>query len=103
MHRRFLKQFAVVAVIGLISATNASAGGGAFTRGCAARDMQIIMMLEQSESIVSTQQFNDAVTSMLQARMVCFDGRVADALGLYDDIARNLTSDWASSSHPHVR
>ena len=39
---------AVVAVL-IGTVTSVSAGGGAFTRGCAARDMQIMMMLEQRE------------------------------------------------------
>ena len=91
-----------IAAIGLVTATDAMAGGGSFTRGCAARDMQILMMLEQSENIVSPRQLDDAVTTMLHARMVCFQGRVTDALTLYDDIARSLTPDWAASGGPHL-
>jgi hypothetical protein len=88
-----------------ITAGNAQAAGGSFTRGCAARDMQILMMIEQSQSTngISTQNLNDAVLTMMHARMVCFEGNVPDALALYDDIARSLTSGWALSGQSRIR
>src|SRR5687767_14700348 len=101
MRNKFLR--VATMIIGLVTTTNAIADGGSFVRGCAARDMQILMMLEQSESVVPPHQLNDAVTTMLHARMVCFEGRVTDALTLYDDIARSLTSDWVSSGQRHLR
>jgi hypothetical protein len=33
---------------------------------------------------------DDAMLTMLQARMVCHDGRVMDAIALYDGIARSI-------------
>jgi hypothetical protein len=94
-----------VATAVLVTVSNATAAGGPFTRGCAARDMQILMMIEQSESnhSMSAQKLSDAVHTMMHARMVCFEGNVVDALALYDDIARSITSDWALSGHNRIR
>ena len=86
----------VAAAIWLVTATDGIAAGGAFTRGCAARDIQVMMMLEAGA--ISPQKKTDAVRTVIHARMMCFDGHVADALALYDDIAQSIASDWALSS-----
>ena len=70
-------------------ATTATAGS--FTRGCAARDMQVLMLIEERESAISAQESTDAIMTMLHARIVCHEGRVLDALALYDDIAGGVT------------
>jgi hypothetical protein len=69
-----------------------TATAGSFTRECAARDMQVLMLIEerQSASAISAQESTDAIISMMHARMVCSEGRVLDALALYDDIAGGL-------------
>jgi hypothetical protein len=81
------------------TATNGMAAGGTFTRGCAARDMQIVLMLEvgpispQSLNEVSpipSQTLDDEALALIDARMMCFDGQVAEALVLYDRIAQRL-------------
>jgi hypothetical protein len=78
----------------LISGTTAGmAAGGTFTRGCAARDMQVMMMLEAGT--IAPPKLNAAVRDMTQARMMCFDGQVMDALALYDQIAHSIASDWS--------
>jgi hypothetical protein len=78
-----------------------SAAAGSFTRGCAARDMQILMLIEEHESAnaVSQQRLTDAMFTMMHARLVCHQGRVVDALALYDTIAQSLTSDPMLSGH----
>lgn len=86
----------VAAAVWLGSVTDGIAAGGTFTRGCAARDIQIMMMLEASA--VSPQKLDDAVRTMMHARIMCFDGQIVDALALYDDIAQSITSDWTLSS-----
>jgi hypothetical protein len=65
---------------------------GSFTHGCAARDMQILMLLEEREdaNTLSAKKLDDAMLTMMQARMVCHDGRVMDAIALYDSIARSI-------------
>ena len=87
-----------IAAVFLATVTNGMAGGGTFTRGCAARDIQIMMMLEASN--VSAQQMDDTMLTIMHARMMCYGGQVVDALALYDDIARSIASDWVLSSRP---
>jgi len=72
------------------------AAGGSFTRGCAARDIQVMMMLETNR--ISASKVDDAVRTILHARMMCFDGQVVDALALYDDVAHSINSEWMLSS-----
>ena len=83
---------ATVAVV-IAGATSVMAAGNVFTRGCAARDIQVMMMLEAGP--VSPQKKNVIVRDVVHARMMCFDGQVMDALALYDQIAHSITSDWS--------
>jgi hypothetical protein len=72
----------------------ATAGGGLFTRGCAWRDLQILIMIEEREGASAgyTIQLSDAMLAMMHARIVCHAGSVVDALALYDRIAQSVTS-----------
>jgi hypothetical protein len=78
----------------------ASTTAGSFTRGCAARDLQILMLIEEHEnsSAVSADKLSDAMLEMLEARIVCHEGYVMDAMAIYDRIARNVTPDTFLSS-----
>ena len=77
------------AIIGLCGhATDSMASGGTFTRGCAARDMQVMILIETSH--ISAQQRTDAVLDVLHARLMCFDGQVVDALAIYDKVAQSI-------------
>jgi hypothetical protein len=78
-------------VIWASGATGSIAAGGAFTRGCAARDMQVMSMLEISA--LSPDALNDALHMMIDARMTCFQGQVVDALAIYETIVRRLPAD----------
>jgi len=76
-----------------------SSTAGSFTRGCAARDLQILMLIEEHESTraISAEKLSDAMLTMLSARMVCYEGHVVDALSMYDGVARSLTLDLTGS------
>jgi hypothetical protein len=76
------------------------ATGGSFTRGCAARDLQILMLIEERESAnaISAEKLSDAMVTMMNARMICYDGHVVDALAIYDSVARSLTLNNLSQS-----
>ena len=56
--------------------------------------MQIMMMLEQRESPdgIATQELKETLNTIFDARMVCAEGRVLDALEIYDSVARRITS-----------
>jgi hypothetical protein len=73
---------------------------GSFTRGCAARDLQILMLIEQREetNAISAERLSDALVTMMNARMICYDGHVVDALAIYDGVARSLTPNNLSQS-----
>jgi hypothetical protein len=66
---------------------------GSFTRGCAARNLQILMLIEERESTnaLSAETLSESMLTILNARMICYEGHVADALAIYDDVARSLT------------
>jgi hypothetical protein len=80
----------------MISSTTA----GTFTRGCAARDLQILMWIEERENTntIPAEKLSDAMLAMLEARMVCYEGRVMDAMALYDSISRSITADSVPSA-----
>jgi len=81
----------IFAAIGVcIIATAATAGG--FTRGCAARDLQLLMTIEARENTgtVPVEKLSEAMVEMMHARIVCHQGRVLDALTLYDAIDESL-------------
>ena len=80
---------AVVFLAAMINSTNA----GSFTRGCAARDLQILMLIEEGESsnAVAPEKLSDALLTMMNARMVCYEGHVVDALAIYDSVAKSIT------------
>jgi hypothetical protein len=94
--RRCIIQCALVATsFGMLIS---SATAGSFTRGCAARDMQILMLIEEREDAnVSRIRLNDALLAMMHARMVCHEGNVVEALAIYEGIAQSLTTGPALS------
>ena len=96
MHTNMFKHsvrwgFVSICLCTMINGTTA----GSFTRGCAARDLQILMLIEERENTnaVSAEKLSDAMLSMLEARMACYEGRVMDAMVLYDSITQSITSD----------
>ena len=92
MSNYLIRSAAIMAVlVGMV--TNSTAGGGSFTRGCAARDMQILMMMEQRDIVIAAQELNEVLTTIFDARMVCFEGRVLDALEIYDNLAQRIASE----------
>jgi hypothetical protein len=85
-----------------VTVTAANAGGGAFTRGCAARDMQVLQMIEDREATqaVSAETLSAALLTIMHARNVCHEGAVMDALAIYDGVVQSITP--VLSSRPHT-
>jgi hypothetical protein len=81
----------MLATVGVIVMTHA-ATAGPFTHGCAARDFQLLTMIEEQESagLVSADKLSEALIEMMHARIVCHQGRVLDALAIYDSIAESV-------------
>jgi hypothetical protein len=68
------------------------ATAGSFTRECAVRDLHALMLIEarQRSNIVAAEKLSDALFAMMSARLVCHEGRVPDALAMYDEIFKSL-------------
>ena len=94
-------QYSVLSALAaaILATLPATATAGSFTRGCAARDMQVLMLIEDRESTraVSADQLRDAMLSIMHARIVCHEGHVLDALAIYDGIAQSITPQPALS------
>jgi len=94
MYKILIRHRAILAVAAVCLGTlTTTATAGSFTRGCAARDIQVLTLIEERESdgAIVAQKSTDAIIAMLHARMVCHEGHVLDALALYDGIAQSLT------------
>jgi hypothetical protein len=104
MQRTLLQRLApwALAAVCLAAMTSAAAAAGSFTRGCAARDMQILKMIEERENTnaASAEKLRDAMLAMMHARVVCHEGYVMDALAIYDGIAQSITSNPILSGRP---
>jgi hypothetical protein len=101
MHKNLFRHsvrwgLASVCLCAMIDGTTA----GSFTRGCAARDLQILKLIEERENtnVVSAEKLSDAMLAMLEARIVCHNGRVVDAMELYESITRSVTPDTVLSA-----
>jgi hypothetical protein len=57
------------------------------------RELQVLMRIEEREgtNAVPADKLGDAMFAMLQARIVCHEGHVMDAMALYDSIAQGVT------------
>jgi len=103
MQRTIFQRFVLSALaVACLSAMTSAATAGAFTRGCAWRDMQILKMIEERESTnsVPTEILSDAMLTMMHARIVCHEGYVVDALAIYDRIAQAITPNPVLSGRP---
>ncbi|MCC6889359.1 MAG: hypothetical protein IT536_12565 [Hyphomicrobiales bacterium] len=96
MHKISNGCFAMSLAIAAAASADAVAAGGSFVRGCAARDMQVMLMIETSP--LAAPDKDNAVRAIMHARLLCFEGQVMDALALYDGIAQGLASDWVLSA-----
>ena len=69
-----------------------AAAAGSFTRGCAARDFQLLTLIEEQENAgtIAVDKISDALLEMMHARIVCHHGRVLDALAIYDAVAESV-------------
>src|SRR5215218_9438397 len=85
---------AATAVTSLSFLADPAGATSSFLRSCAVRDRQILMMVEAHNAVgaMAGPQSTNVVLAIMHARTVCFEGRVLDALALYDGIGESLTS-----------
>jgi hypothetical protein len=76
----------------LVGVMTHAAAAGSFTRGCAARDFQLLTLIEEQEKAgsVSAEKLSQALIEVMNARIVCHYGHVLDALAIYDSIAESV-------------
>ena len=69
-----------------------AAAAGSFTRGCAARDLQLLTVIEEQEltGSIPAERIRHALLGMMHARIVCHQGRVLDALAIYDAVTESV-------------
>jgi len=81
----------VAAAIGIGLMTH-GATAGSFTRGCAARDLQLLTVIEEQENAgsIPSEKISEALLEMMHARIVCHQGRVLDALAIYDAVSESV-------------
>jgi hypothetical protein len=90
MHHNLLTHFARCGLVSVCLCTMIEGtAAGSFTR--------LIEEYENSDA-VSAEKLSDAMLSILEARMVCYQGRVVDAMALYDGIVQGLTPDTFQSA-----
>jgi hypothetical protein len=94
MRTHMLHGLASVAAAALCVFTVSGVAAGSFTRGCAVRDLQILMLIEerQNANAIPPEKLRDAMLLIKEARMICREGRVTDALAIYDRVAENVTA-----------
>jgi hypothetical protein len=76
----------------VVSVMTHAAAAGPFTRACAARDLQLLIVIEEQERTgsISAEKISEALLEMMHARVVCHQGRVLDALAIYDAVAESI-------------
>jgi signal recognition particle receptor subunit beta len=76
----------------VVSVMTHAAAAGSFTRGCAARDLQLLIAIEQQEltGAIPAEKISEALLEMMHARIVCHSGRVLDALAIYDAVTESI-------------
>ena len=96
MQNTLFRRFALGALaLAWFGTMTSAATAGSFTLGCAARDMQVLMMIENREdtNTVTPDKVQDAMLTLLNARIICHEGHVVDALAIYDGIAQSILPD----------
>jgi hypothetical protein len=67
-------------------AARADAQSGSFASICALKEIKVITLIEEhgAAADLASDRLGDAGLAMLRARMACYEGRVAEAVALYD-------------------
>ena len=85
----------------VLGVTTHAAAAGSFTRGCAARDLQLLTMIEEQETAgsIPAEKVSEALLEMMHARIVCHNGRVLDALAIYDAVTDSVRPIRSGRAH----
>ena len=86
--RRVLPALAFVACLAMAISATAQGQAGQFARECALKETMVITLIEDHGAAedLPADRLGDAGLTMMRARSACYEGRVAEALALYDSI-----------------
>jgi hypothetical protein len=86
--RRVLPALALVASLGMTIGATAQAPTGPFARECALKETAVITLIEDHGAAedLPADRLGAAALTMLRARSACYEGRVGEALALYESI-----------------
>jgi len=86
--RRILPAIALGACLAMSISAMAQGHAEQFARECARMEITVITTIEDHGAVgdLSADRLGDAGLTMLRARAACYEGRVGEALGLYQSI-----------------
>jgi hypothetical protein len=86
----WLAAAAIVGAAGCGAVAAPDAPSGTFATVCALKETKVITLIEDHGEAgdLPADSLGDAGLAMLRARLACYEGRVAEALALYDGILR---------------
>ena len=95
---RFQRSILWALVAAWLGVPTSGTQAGSMTRECALRDAQVLIQVEARESAGATQDTADAMFMLIQARNMCREGHVREALALYDGIVLGSASQHGGPS-----
>jgi hypothetical protein len=77
----------------LVGPAPAAESNGAIQQSCAMHDLTVFNLIEQNAEAetIKAENLADAFIEVLAARRLCGDGRLADALRIYDSVGQKLS------------
>jgi hypothetical protein len=86
--RRVLPALALIASLAMTTSAMAQGQTGPFARECALKETMVITLMEDHGAAedLPADRLGDAGLTMLRARAACYEGRVGEALALYESI-----------------
>lgn len=83
-----LPALALGASLAMTISAMAQGQAGQFTRECALKDISAITVIEEHGAAedLSADRLYNATLTMLRARLACYEGRVGEAIALYESI-----------------
>jgi len=86
--RGVLPALALVAFLAVTISAMAQGQAGQFARECALKETTVITLIEDHGAAedLPADRLGAAGLTMLRARLTCYEGRVAEALALYESI-----------------
>src|SRR5437868_1145749 len=86
--RQMLPALTLVACLAMTISATAQGQTRPFARECALTETKVITLIEDHGAAedVPSDRLGDAAMAMLRARSACYEGRVGEALALYESI-----------------